>query len=413
MKQFGKVLKFELKNYIKNKAFIGTTLFFVLVITVVMFLPRIIDGVRSDTDSTSEDREILLIAGDYASAEMQEIFSAAFPDYDVVCSRDDVESVKEQIVSGKAEGAFVLDSLTSYTYYVNDLSMYDDTTEVVDMLLQKVYQMSLLTEKGLSPEEVQSVLTAAVSGEVVSLGNDQSQSFLYTYIMIFALYMVIILYGSMIASGVATEKSSRAMELLVTSVDPTTMIVAKVIAPCISGLMQLAAIFGSALLFFQINKSYWGGDEIDVIIRSVFDIPAGLFAYMLVFFLLGFLIYAFLFGAAGSIVSKLEDVGTASQPITLLFVAGFFVTIFSMSSGNVDNMVIKICSFIPFTSPMAMFTRIAMGSVPPLSIAVSIAILAVSALGVAALSAKIYRMGVLLYGNKPKLGTILKLIFKK
>ena len=413
MKQFGKVLKFELKNYIKNKAFIGTTLFFVLVITVVMFLPRIIDGVRSDSDSASEDREILLIAGDYASAEIQEIFSAAFPDYEVICSRDDVESVKEQVISGETEGAFVLDSLTSYTYYVNDLSMYDDTTEVVDMLLQRVYQMNLLTEKGLSPEEVQSVLAVEVSGEVVSLGNDQTQSFLYTYIMIFALYMVIILYGSMIASGVATEKSSRAMELLVTSVNPTTMIVAKVIAPCIAGLMQLAAIFGSALLFFQINKSYWGGDEIDVIIRSVFDIPAGLFVYMLVFFLLGFLIYAFLFGAAGSIVSKLEDVGTASQPITLLFVAGFFVTIFSMSSGNVDNMVIKICSFIPFTSPMAMFTRIAMGSVPPLSIAVSIAILAVSALGVAVLSAKIYRMGVLLYGNKPKLGTILKLIFKK
>jgi ABC-2 type transport system permease protein len=82
-----------------------------------------------------------------------------------------------------------------------------------------------------------------------------------------------------------------------------------------------------------------------------------------------------------------------------------------MSSGNIDNLAMRICSFIPFTSPMAMFTRIAMSTVPWYEIAVSIAILAGSAVGIGYLSAKIYRVGVLLYGTAPKMRDILKMLW--
>ncbi|MBQ1234905.1 MAG: ABC transporter permease, partial [Oscillospiraceae bacterium] len=84
--------------------------------------------------------------------------------------------------------------------------------------------------------------------------------------------------------------------------------------------------------------------------------------------------------------------------------------VFSMSSGNVDNLAVKIASFVPFTSPMAMFTRIAMGSVPIWEIAVSIGILIISVVGVGMLAAKIYRIGVLMYGTSPKPLAILKAI---
>ena len=149
-----------------------------------------------------------------------------------------------------------------------------------------------------------------------------------------------------------------------------------------------------------------------MIIDSIFGIPAELLGFMLVFFLLGFLIYAFLFGAIASTVSKLEDINTAVQPVTFLFVFGFMVVMFSMSSGNVDNLLMKICSYIPFTSPMAMFTRIAMSTVAWYKIAISVAILVGSVIGVGFISAKIYRVGVLLYGNKPKLSSVLKAVWK-
>ena len=138
-----------------------------------------------------------------------------------------------------------------------------------------------------------------------------------------------------------------------------------------------------------------------------------LLVFMLVFFVLGFLVYAFMFGAVGSTASKLEDINTSVMPITYLFIIAFMVVIFSMTSGSVDNVAMLICSYIPFTSPMAMFTRICMSTVAWYEIAISIAILIASTVGIGILSARIYRVGVLLYGNKPKLGSVIKSVLKK
>ena len=132
---------------------------------------------------------------------------------------------------------------------------------------------------------------------------------------------------------------------------------------------------------------------------------------MLIFFVLGFLIYAFLFGAIGSTATKLEDINTSVMPITLLFVFGFLVVMTAMSSGEVDTTLMKICSYVPFTSPMAMFTRIAMSTVAWYEILISILILVGSVVGIGVLSARIYRVGVLLYGTPPKLTKILKTVF--
>lgn len=148
------------------------------------------------------------------------------------------------------------------------------------------------------------------------------------------------------------------------------------------------------------------------IMGMFFDIPIDLVLYMLLFFVLGFLIFAFLFGAIGSTVSKLEDINTSVQPVTFTFLIGFMVVMFSMSSGNVDTLLMKACSFIPFTSPMAMFTRIAMSTVPGWEIVVSVAILVVSTCFIGVVSAKIYRIGVLLYGTPPKPRAIIKAIRK-
>ena len=101
------------------------------------------------------------------------------------------------------------------------------------------------------------------------------------------------------------------------------------------------------------------------------------------------------------------------MPITFLFIIAFMVVMFSMSSGSVDNTAMLVCSYIPFTSPMAMFTRICMSTVAWYEIAISIAILIGSTIGIGALSAKIYRVGVLLYGTPPKISTIMKTVFKK
>lgn len=412
MKQFGKILKFELKYYLKNKVFVGVTIFLVLLIAAVMFFPRVSSMFKSDdTTDTPADLAVMLVkAEDPAQAEMvEQTFAASFTDYKVQITDDEIETIKEKITSGDVECAFVMTGPTAYTYYVNNLSMYDMNTSIADEVLQHIYQMNAMISGGMTAEQAGEVMGIQITGEVENLGKDQAQNFFYTYIMIFALYMVILLYGQMVATNVATEKSSRAMEVLITSAKPTSMMFGKVLASCLAGLIQLVAVFGSALVFYNFNKSYWGENAI---VDSIFNIPPELFVYMLVFFILGFLIYAFMFGAVGSTASKLEDINTSVMPITMLFVVAFVVVMMSMSSGNIDNTLMTVCSYIPFTSPMAMFTRICMSTVPMYEILISIVILIGSTIGVGVIAAKIYRVGVLLYGTTPKIGSILKAVWK-
>ncbi len=409
MKQFGKILKFELKNYFANKIFVGITVFLMAVIMIVMSFPRITSLFADGDDVQSTPDEILpsmIIAGEDAELAVS-MFEETFRNYIVTTSDESIEVIKEKILSEEIECAFVLNDLTSYTYYVNNLSMYDSNTVIANEVLQNVYRLNAMVSGGIAPENADSILSAQIDGDTINLGKDQMQNFFYTYIMIFALYMVILLYGQMVATNVATEKSSKAMELLITSAAPSSMMFGKVIASCLAGLIQLVAVFGSALLFYNFNKSYWGEN---MIIQSIFNMPVDLFMYMLLFFVLGFLIYAFMFGAVGSTASKLEDINTSVMPITMLFIVGFFVVMFSMSSGSIDNTIMKICSFIPFTSPMAMFTRLAMSNVASYEVIISVAILIGSVIGVGFISAKIYRVGVLLYGTPPKIGAIIKAI---
>ncbi len=412
MKQFGKILKFELKGYLRNKTFVGITVFLVIAIAVVMFIPNIISLFKSDdqTSSSDEPHVMLIYSEDSALAELvQQYFAGTFTDYDVRVIEGTVDDVKEQITSEEAECAFIMDSASSYTYYVNNLSMYDSNTAIADTVLQEVYRITAMVQNGMTPEQANDIMSVQIDSSTATLGKDQMENFLYTYIMIFALYMVILLYGQMVATNVATEKSSRAMEVLITSAKPTSMMFGKVLASCIAGFVQLVLVFGSAILFYNVNKEKLSNP----LIASIFNIPVSLFIYMIVFFILGFLIYAFMFGAIGSTASKLEDINTSVMPITFLFVIAFLVVMFSMSSGSIDNVAMKICSFVPFTSPMAMFTRIAMSTVAWYEIALSIAILIGSTVGIGLLSAKIYRVGVLLYGMPPKFGTIIKTVFKK
>lgn len=420
MKQFGKILKFELFGYLKNKVFVGITIFLVIAIAIAMFIPNIVDLFKPDegeggssviVDGGDSGLPVMLIYAEDGglAALVKQYFAEAFTGYSVSVAEGTLDEVKDRIKNGDVKCAFAMDSASSYTYYVNNLSMYDTDKAIADTVLQNVYIATAMIQNGMTPEQAGKVISVQIKGETVTLGKDQMQNFFYTYFMVFALYMVILLYGQMVATNVATEKSSRAMELLITSAKPTSMMFGKVLASCIAGLAQLVIVFGTALTLYDVNKDAWGDN---ILIESMFNIPVELFAYLLVFFVLGFLIYAFLYGAIASTVSKLEDINTAIMPVTFLFVFAFFVVVFSMSSGNVDNTVMKVCSYIPFTSPMAMFTRICMSTVARYEIAISIAVLIGSTVGVGFLAAKIYRVGVLLYGKRPKIGSILKAVRK-
>ena len=279
MKQFGKILKFELKGYLRNKVFVGITLFLVIAIAVVMFIPNLIGLFASDGDG-EVDIETLPTMLVYAEDEnlaslVKEYFTAAFQDYNVKLAEEDLDGIKKKVTSEEAECAFVMNSASSYTYYVNNLSMYDTNTAIADTVLQEVYRINAMVQSGVSPELAGEIMSVQIESATETLGKDQMQNFLYTYIMIFALYTVILLYGQMVATNVATEKSSRAMELLITSAKPTSMMFGKVLASCIAGFSQLVLVFGYYVKRdFISDSAYFGELSVGQAFKRLSDISA-------------------------------------------------------------------------------------------------------------------------------------------
>ena len=141
MKQFGKILKFELKYYFKNKIFIGVTAFLMVLIAVVMFFPRITALFKSEDSSIDISTELsvmLVKMDDAAQADMvRKTFASAFTDYNVQITDDQISVIKDKITSGDAECAFVITGSTAFTYYVNNLSMYDMNTEIATGVLHQ------------------------------------------------------------------------------------------------------------------------------------------------------------------------------------------------------------------------------------------------------------------------------------
>ena len=404
MRQFRTILGFELQNYFKNKVFVSVTIIIMLAVAGVMFYPRVASFFTYGNEAGRGDQPIMLVATDSSelpTSTTEAVFRRSFPHYQIKVTTDRVEQVKEQVKSGKAKYALVLGD-TSYTYYVNGLAMADSNVATANSVVKDLYQLKTLRRHGLSAEQTSQVMTVQVKPNVQNLGKDQTKNFYSAFIMIYALYIAVMTYGQMVATNVASEKSSRAMELLTTSASPVAMMFGKIIASCLAGLAQLVGIFGSAFLFYNLNRASWQGNQM---ISSIFNIPPDLLLYMILFFLLGFFIYGMMYGAVGSLVSKPEDIGSVAMPIILVFVIGFVVVMSSIEDPN-NAIGMKICSFIPFTSSMAMFARIAMGSVSTGEIALSIAILVVSTVLIGILAAKIYRAGVLMYGTRPKLRTI-------
>lgn len=418
MKKGFVVFKYEFLNLLKNKVFLAITIVLVVLISAVLCAPRIAEafsasgGEEDDTPGSSaveverEQMALYVPEGCPANA-LKNTLAAAFPNQEIVFTQDDEQTLKTKVDAGELDSAVVLQDSLNFRYIVKTAGIYDTAQAQIGEVLVAVYQSSMLAQSGVDMTVAQQVLTASANGETVVTGTDQSSSFLYTFIMIFILYFAILMYGQLIASGVATEKTSRAMELLITSAKPTQLIFGKVVGIGTAALTQLVAIGAAVLVFYPLNRDYWAGIPM---IQSLFGVTPELVGYMILFFLLGFFLYAFLFAALTSLASKMEDVNTLIMPVILVFVAAFVVTMVSMQSGTVDNMAMKVCSFIPFTSPMAMFTRITMGEVAGWEIVLSVVILLISNGLVCWLSARIYKIGVLLYGSRPKVKDVIKML---
>lgn len=408
MKQFLTVLRFELNNYFKNKSFMITTIFLVALMVGVLTVPTFIPGLLGDkkTDNTEEisaeemeDWDTYGIFSDGVLVENVEEITAMMPAKWI--TYDSEEELKNAVRNEEINAGFKLNSTTDFTYVVNNMEMYDRTSEAFSQVLAQYHKVQYLLEKGLTTEEINAAELVDVSMTSEILGKDSASNFGYTYVLVFIVYFLILFYGQMIAVSVTTEKSNRAIEILVTSVNPNSLIFGKVLAGAVAGVLQAVLILGSGFVTYYARRDAWGG-----MLDFLFDIPANVLIVYAVFAILSYLLYAFIFGALGALVSKTEDISKSSTPVTILYVVSFFIAM--MGLNDVDNIVVKAASFIPFTSGNAMFLRVSMGTVAMWEVVLSAVILVISCWVTGVFAAKLFRFGTLHYGNPVKLGKALK-----
>jgi ABC-2 type transport system permease protein len=241
---------------------------------------------------------------------------------------------------------------------------------------------------------------------VNELGQGYVKSKISSLIVIFVLFFAIYYFGYGIAVSVAAEKTSRVMETLVTSTKPSNIILGKTAAMGLLGLAQLALILFTAAityrLFFPKNFSVFG-QSIDF---SAFT-PLVL-TMILLYFLLGYLLYAMMNAVAGASISKSEDVNTAIAPINMIALASFYAAYFPATMPNAGK-IATITSVIPFTAPFSMPGRLLMGNVPALELAGSVALLIATISFLAWISIKIYSAAILHYGNRLKISDLMKM----
>ncbi len=277
---------------------------------------------------------------------------------------------------------------------------------------QQLAIVDRLERFGLSPEQqAQAFAPPAVTVEPPlptdkpSGGLADVTSMLVGQALVIFIFVAIILYGQWVAMSVAEEKSSRVMELVINAATPLELLGGKVIGVGALGLTQYAAAVVSAIvaLVFQdrIASAVLGSGGGPVDLGS-----AGLTFPVIVafgiFFVLGFLLYAVLYAAAGSLVSRMEDVNSVVGPMTMIGMVGYLVAVYS-ASGLIplDAPWVVAFSFVPFVSPYLMLSRVIAGQAGALDVTIATVLLVLTILGALWVAARVYAAGVLTYGQKP------------
>jgi ABC-2 type transport system permease protein len=421
MNSFWTVVGFTARNKFRGKAFIITTLIIALIISIGINLPYIITQFDKGESSakqigyiqSQQEQDAGTATGNSLKAyfdaiEGSKIKMMAFPDKGDAAQNEQLllDSIKDGAINGYLEFGEMSDSGYPAMSYKSEKLLDISITESLQTALQNIRLQTALQDAGLSEGQLAAlqapikittlqIATAGSGGEGKSSAQQGVNMGLIYFIIIF-LFMAIMTSGQLIASEVTAEKSSRIMEILITSVAPLKQMFGKIFGMFLVVLAQVSLYVCVMLINLSLphNKSALSSFNIDL---SAID-PM-ILAYSLIFFLTGFFLFATLYAAVGSIVSRTEDLGQATMPMTFISLAGFYIAMFSISTP--DSLLVKVTSFIPLFSPYVMMLRLGLTGVPTWEVLVSIAILLVSIYVAVYISAKIYRTGVLMYGKRP------------
>lgn len=408
MKKFWTIFKYEFSRQVKNKVFISITAVFIFAAFVGGFFisSAINDFQNGDTPSIDDVIQEM---------DSEKVYVYALPEYVEYISNleatglyeltfvDKEEDLEATVIENEAMGLIVKD-YQNITKIVSGTSMMSNLGQI-DAILNSFLQAKILGDEGLTPEQIQAYQQTTINVETINVGVDGMMGYAYVYGYTMILYMTVLIFGGIVSSSVITEKTSKAMELLITSAKASSLVAGKVFAIGLSCILQVVLV---AISLFTSIKVFTHGETLNQLLSMFGGIPIDVILLALILFLFGFFSILFLFAGFSSFATKPEDANTVIAPLMIIIIIVFMVNISSMGSNLLDTTAFKVLSYVPILSPFLLFSRYALYGLSTLELVFGI----IANVGGGALlilfAAKIYRAGTLHYGNSLKLSKIFK-----
>lgn len=409
MNSFWIILFHTYVNKVKTKSFIITTL---LTVGIVLGLTNINNIIEVFDKNGGIEKVAVFDESGQLFEPLKNQVTTINKEIELTLFDGDVKEAEKAVENGDYKGFIQLnlndENLPVATYKamsIAESALYND----LHSSLQQLKTQLAATQINLAPAQLQKLYEPVSFDRFALEQNAKTEEELnqargIVYILLFVIYFAVIMYANMIAMEVATEKSSRVMEILISSVSPIKQMFAKILGIGLLSLTQLAVFLLVGFYSFTANSEslkdgFMGDFGFD-------NIPLPTIIYAVIFFLLGYFLYATLAAFLGSLVSRIEDVQQMITPMTLLVVAGFMIAMFGL--GTPDSPFITITSYIPFFTPMIMFLRVGMLTIPVWEAILGISILLATIAILAIFGARVYRGGVLMYGKSTSFKDIKK-----
>ncbi|MGE7836865.1 ABC transporter permease [Viridibacillus arvi] len=409
MSKFWILVKQLYKQKIKAKSFIFSILLYLVVISCVMFWSDIKEALFSE-----EPLKVAVIND--TDADFKALFTSS-ADVEFSFPKDNESKVEKKVKDGDLDAAiFIQDkagSLVAEIATFNPLKFNDQQSLSSSIQyagkLYEVQQLNLTAEQADKILQSETMITTKNLNEEAAGGkseDEKSAGIGASMIVGFIIYGFVMSFLSMITTDVASEKGSRVLEVLLASIKPVTHFLAKLTGTFLLAVTQIVILFAvQSLLFILVD----GGEKWDTVIEVINSLSAGYVAYVLAFLILTILLFLIMGALLGSLVSKVEESGQAMMPAMMVGVGGFYVLLSGMYSP--DTILVKVCSYIPFTAGMVMPLRIGATDIAASEPMISLGILIVTVVLLFMLSLSFYKRSVLTYstgGIIQKIKTVLK-----
>ncbi len=421
MKEFLEVFRYTFRENLRKKAFIISTVIMLIIVIGAMVIPAVISSgtqpsgtsnvpepgsaVGTGGSGTGKDIVYLVDKSGLFTDKLDQL-QAQLPGYDIKIHTEDTGDLKDRIKSGGGIYlivASIVNDLPSFEYYTNQYGE-GPSPETISGAFRNVYSTALLKQANV-PDDIINKTLGHINVNVNELGKSKLGGYISSIFMDILLFFAVYFYGYGVSMSVASEKTSRVMELLVTSVKPSRIILGKTAGMGVLGLLQLAVIILAGGLTYSLvfpENFAIGGIGLDFSSFTPLSI-----AMMIVYFILGYTLYALMNAVVGATVSKAEDINSAMMPMSFIAIIAFY---FSYGTFMVpDSTAARIASMIPFTSPFSVPSRMMATRVPFWEIGLSLLILVASIIIIGTISIKLYSFAVLHYGDRLKLGKLLQI----